>query len=295
MQWNNNQKNQAIWQFLNDKHIDIFLTTENNVAWHCITTTQQLLEWTRGWWEASQLSIGHNKQDPSANPYQLEGVAILSCNRAAHGVAGSEQDYTRLGWFCWTTYQGKNNLILQIISGYQLCNSDNGHLSVLQQHWQYLDQYQPDNKAHPCNLFWTDLRTILQQWMDQGDQIIMGIDANKDIQHPDITTFYDEFGMTKILIAKHRQEAPPTQNHGSHPINGLFATRAIQNSQCRYLSGLDVIGDHRCLWIDIPETCIFRTTMSVPQAPKARWLKTEDLWIVKNTWTTRKTTSQDTI
>jgi len=109
----------------------------------------------------------------------------------------------------------------------------------------------------------------------------MGIDANEDIHHPDITTFYDKFGMTQILIRKHGNNAPPTQNWGSYPIDRLFITRAILNSQCGYLSGLNAIGDHRCLWIDIPETCIFRTTMLVAQASKARQLKTEDPWIVK--------------
>jgi len=197
-----------------------------------------------------------------------------SCGRAG-------QDPTSLGHFCWTTYQGKNNLILQIISGYHPCNSDNGHLSVLQQHWRYLDQTQPDNTPHPCNLFWTDLRTVLQQWTDQGDQIIMGIDANKDIHHPDITTFYDKFGMTEILINKHGNDTPPTQNWGSYLIDRLFTTRAILNSQCSYLRGLDAISNHRCLWIDIQEACIFRTTMPVAQAPKVRQLKTEDLRIVK--------------
>jgi len=39
LQWNNNKKIRAIWQFLNEKHIDIFLTIENNVAWHCIPAT----------------------------------------------------------------------------------------------------------------------------------------------------------------------------------------------------------------------------------------------------------------
>jgi len=110
----------------------------------------------------------------------------------------------------------------------------------------------------------------------------MGINANNDIRNPNITTFYEEFGMTKIIIAKHGQEAPLTQNCRSYPIDGLFATRAIQNNQCRYLSGLDTIGDHRCLWIDIPEIRIFRSIMSATQAPKARSvLKTEDPQIVK--------------
>jgi len=134
---------------------------------------------------------------------------------------------------------------------------------------------------HTPTIFWTDLRTILQQWTDQGDQIIMGINANEDIWHPDITTFYNKFRMTKIIINKHGQDAPPTQNHSSYLINGLFITRAILNSQCGYLNGLNAIGNHRCLWIDIPETHIFGTTMSAVQAPKARQLKTEDLWTVK--------------
>jgi len=98
----------------------------------------------------------------------------------------------------------------------------------------------------------------------------MGIDANDDIHHPDITTFYDEFRMTEILIKKHSNNAPPTQNRGSYPIDKLFATRVILNSQCSYLSGLDAIGNHMCLWIDIPEVRIFGTTMLVAQTLKVR-------------------------
>jgi len=173
------------------------------MAWHQIPTTQCLLEQTRGWWKALHLSIGHNKQDPSASPYQPGGVAILSCNKAAHRVAGSIQDPTRLCQFYWTTYQGKNNLILHIISGYCPCNSKNGHLSVLQQHWQYLDHHQPENTAHPRNVFWTDLQHILQEWMEQGNQIIMGVNANDDIRNSDITSFFNEFGVTEVILAKH--------------------------------------------------------------------------------------------
>jgi len=40
----------------------------------------------------------------------------------------------------------------------------------------------------------------------------MGVNANEDIRNPDITAFFNEFGMTKLILAKTRQEAPPTQN-----------------------------------------------------------------------------------
>ncbi len=87
--------------------------------------------------------------------------------------------------------------------------------------------------------------------------------------------------MTEILTKKHGNKAPPTQNRGSYPIDGLFATRTILHSQCCYLSGLDAIGNHRCLWINIPEVQIFGTTMPAAHALKARWLKTEDPQTVK--------------
>ena len=75
----------------------------------------------------------------------------------------------------------------------------------------------------------------------------MAVDVNEDISIAKITAFFDEFGMAEVILVKHGQDAPPTQNRGSYPIDGLFATRVIQNHQCRHLSGLDAIGDHQCL------------------------------------------------
>jgi len=263
------------------KKIDIFITTKNNVAWHHILVLQQLPERTQGWWEALHLSLGYNKQDQNANPYQPRGVVILSCNKAAHRVAGLGQDTSGLGRFCWTTYRGKDNLILRVIASYRPCKSKNGHLLVLQQQWWYLDQNQPENANHPWKRFWMDLQKVLTEWMEQGDQIIMGVDVNEDIRMEEIMAFFDKFGMANIMLMKHGQEAPATQNRGNYPIDRLFATRALQNHQCGYLSGLDAIGDHRCLWIDIPEERLFSSNLPLLTKPKARRLKMEDPHTIK--------------
>jgi len=85
----------------------------------------------------------------------------------------------------------------------------------------------------------------------------MGLDANEDICTLDIIEFFHKFGMSKSIVAAHRHAAPPTQNHGSYPIHGIFTTQAIRNHTCGYLSGLDAIGDHRCLWINFLETGLF--------------------------------------
>jgi len=60
----------TICKWKKHQYLPNFLTTENNVAWHCIPPAQRLPEQTRGWWEAIHLSIGHNKQDTNTNPYQ---------------------------------------------------------------------------------------------------------------------------------------------------------------------------------------------------------------------------------
>jgi len=77
-------KKQIIRQYLDEKNIDIFLTTKNNVVWHWIPPMQCLHEQTQGWSEAIHLSVGHNKNDSNANPYQPGGVVILSRNKVVH-------------------------------------------------------------------------------------------------------------------------------------------------------------------------------------------------------------------
>jgi len=67
--------------------------------------------------------------------------------------------------------------------------------------------------------------------------------------------------MSELIITKHGPVAPPTHNQGSVPIDGLFATRALHNTQCGYLSRLEAIGDHQCLWIDLLEHQTFGTQM----------------------------------
>jgi len=74
---------------------------------------------------------------------------------------------------------------------------------------------------------------------------------------------------------RHHQPKP-----WARPNDGIFTTWVIQNTSCRYLSGLNAIGDHQCLWIDIPETNIFGTTMPITTA-KVQRLKKEDPRIIK--------------
>jgi len=62
-QWNKNQKNETIQQYLNKKNIDIFIIMENNMAWHQIPLAQCLPECMQGWWEVIHISIRYSRKD----------------------------------------------------------------------------------------------------------------------------------------------------------------------------------------------------------------------------------------
>jgi len=52
----------------------------------------------------------------------------------------------------------------------------------------------------------------------QGDHIILSIDANEDIQNPEIITFFDEFGMSEVILATHGQDAPQLKTADKTPL-----------------------------------------------------------------------------
>jgi len=76
----NTKKNDNIHQFVNLAQIDIFLTTENNLAWHKLLTNDRLHERMRGWWESLHMSTAHNTTDKNTGTYQPGGVGVFCIN-----------------------------------------------------------------------------------------------------------------------------------------------------------------------------------------------------------------------
>ncbi len=89
-----NQKNDNIHQFVNSVEMDIFQTTENNLAWHKLPSNNRLHERTRGWWESLHVSMVHNTTDKNTGTYQPGGVRVFCINHATHQIkmAGPDQN-----------------------------------------------------------------------------------------------------------------------------------------------------------------------------------------------------------
>jgi len=155
-----------------------------------------------GWWESLHVTTVHNLTDQNSGVYQPGRAGVFSINRTAHRVQSFGSDPMGLGQYCWTVLYRRDNKQLQVVAAYQPSKSNNGHLSVTQQHWRHFTQQTQEGKimAHPQTQFWTDLKLLIQTWIDGGEQILIGLDVNEQVNHPEVTKYFNSVGMTKAIL-----------------------------------------------------------------------------------------------
>jgi len=75
---------------------------------------------------------------------------------------------------------------------------------------------------------------------------------NEDVRVPIIQNTFRMVGLVEGLTTQHPQP-PPTHNHGSNPIDGIFIPFSLLDQcQTSYLEFSEAIpSDHQALWIDI--------------------------------------------
>jgi hypothetical protein len=86
--------------------------------------------------------------------------------------------------------------------------------------------------------------------MDEGDQLIIGIDANKDVRTGATAEFFQTLRMREAILDKHSQSSPPAthnRNTQQQPIDGLFVTPGLQA----------VAADTPPSGLDVPLTTVF--------------------------------------
>ena len=88
-------------------------------------------------------------------------------------------------------------------------------------------------------------------------------------------------GLKEAVTSLHEGRAPATYQRGNCPINGIFISEDMIPSKAGYLGFGEVPGDHRGIWVDIPNTEMLGYNSNDIAAPKARRLKLEDPRVVK--------------
>jgi hypothetical protein len=103
----------------------------------------------------------------------------------------------------------------------------------------------------PIDTFYENITKAIEQWLREGDQLVLMLDLNDDIQTSPFTVMMEKIGMTQLLSYRHGNATMPnTFQGGRRPIDGLYVSSTLVECVCGYLPFDDF--DHRPIWIDIP-------------------------------------------
>ena len=208
-------KDDQLRKFMEEQDVDVILLPEANVCWHKMYHCDRLHEQTFGWFEDIHQAYAYNYKDSEAEKRQYGGVVILTRNNAASRVMESGKDDSGLGRWVWVRYRGRNGIVTCIICCYRPCvPSSNGSTgSVYAQHQRHFNDKADD--ICPREAFTRDLGIEIQSWLDSGDQLILGLDANEDMRRGPVARMLREKGMSDAVMALHGMNAPPTTDYGS--------------------------------------------------------------------------------
>ena len=269
-----NVKNRQIYNTLQKTQTDIIGFTETNLRWHKLPQRDQWRERTQGMWESSHTSIGYNFKDSGTSKFQPGGTMTLSIGKASHRVVDKGQDPTGLGRWSWTRYRGTENIATRIITAYRPCLPSNpGPTTVYSQHLRYLDS--TDDERCPREAMLADLLAQVNIWRTGGDQIILLMDCNTDVNNPTFKARLLTVGLTEA-ITNDRETSAPTHNRGSTAIDGIFTSHTLQTKASGYLPFGNFPSDHRAIWIDVTCQSAFGSTVGEAVRPHARRLKSDD-------------------
>ena len=250
----NSHKHQQIKTAITETESDTIGMAELNLNFTVLGTIFQWAEPFRN------LSCNHsihtyNRHESSKKRTLFGGTAQITTGASLHRTIASGADESGLGRWVWTLFAGRNNIKLRVISGYRP-NPDfkDRPGSVYSQHERHLRAIQ--DFRDPRRAFIKDLEKKLDTWIMEGNQILIGIDANDNIRTGDVNAML----YSKRLHDVHAKQHPhlPTEetcnkNTQGIPLDGIWASPSLECSAAGYCGfGEIVIGktDHRMIWAD---------------------------------------------
>ena len=280
---NNNEKNDTLRNFINDRKIDVMGLQELNVDWRRVRAEHRLERRIKHMIEGAQAHHTYNRTVNHTHTQTFGGTGLISIGEAAHRIDDRGQDPTGLGRWCWVRYRGKDNLRVKVYSLYRPGKS-NMTGSVYQQHMEYFEDKSMAT-AEPRKTIMDDLKTDLLSSMEDGDQLVVMGDFNEDVRRGYVRQTLTAYNLDLVEINQYSRphdRMPPTSTTGSDPIDGIFVSRCLSGSRCGYLAfGEGVIHPtHRVLWIDLIKSIAFGNSFT-PKRPPPRKLHNRDPRVVE--------------
>jgi hypothetical protein len=118
----------------------------------------------------------------------------------------------------------------------------------------------------------------LRKWREEGDRLIVCMDANEDIYRKSFGRSLTEengLNMSEVVGEFTGKKLGATFFRGSKPINGVWATRDINVMHACVMPAGFGVGDHRMFIVDLQESSVVGATPFKVQRYLARRLNTK--------------------
>ena len=178
--------------------------------------------------------------------------------------SGSSKDNTCLRRWTWFRTKGKENTYTRFISAYRPCASKKGIETVWAQHQKYFRDkgiLDPD----PIKLFDDDLCKEIQEWLDIGDSIVLGIDMNEDVGTGKLARQFKNMDLKNAVFSLHSESILPatySKSIARKPIDAIWVSSNLEVERAGYLpfkskSPAAPSNGHQMLWAEINNHGLF--------------------------------------
>lgn len=160
-------------------------------------------------------------------------------------------DHTGLGQWSWFKLEGEPGHRTRVVTAYAPTGSkSSGLLTYYKQSERYIKKY--GLNSGPKKMFKDDLCAVLEQWMVQGNRIILMMDANDNVLNGHIAKALAKDGikLKEVVHAETQGHGPKTNFRGSQSIDGILYTLDLELMGPSNLLFDSDMSDHRLMMAD---------------------------------------------
>jgi hypothetical protein len=278
---------------------------ETHIEWHNKGYRDEFQKLLVKAFGAARVDCSTTLDKSETSPFKPGGTASAALGKMVHYVVKTGWDDTGCGLWSYITFNDKENKHITVINAYRVCSQhDPGDITASkQQHCiQYADDEMRPYVLDPYKQALIDLQYIFQELQQEGDEVILFLDANQDERQTyqsqennecfktksgfhangsidgSLRTFMSNCGLTNALTDVHLEQVPNTHVRGSKQIDFDLVTDGIR--PCIKAIGLldESIfkSDHRAIFLDLDLLLLFGAPPERLERPKFRNLKLDD-------------------
>ena len=222
-------------------------------------------------WSRIHTNASWNIHTKSKERHLFGGTAMFVGSDHAHKVVIHGGDDRGLGRWSWVVLQGQHGRRLRIISAYRpVTDSSNRPTSVFAQQEAVLLTHHDERNPRAAVL--EDLQRHIIRWQQEGDWIVLGMDANENITRGP-AGFARRCNLISVMESTHPDlpmVSTCSKNRQEIAVDGIWCSPGLDIIQCGMTGFGEIqIGrtDHRMLWVDISKFSAFGYN---PPAPAYR-------------------------